>query len=173
MSKRIRRTKVQLEAGMTVNDVRSGVSIEEFLSRKKEKDEKSRQEKEAKIKSKVTEVIGSKAEVSKVLKNEHLDDHTKVVQVVKIIYGEDEAGRSAQQIIDELFCHCKWEHKKVDLDKNFRATMLNTLGKDRWRLVFTHDPRILDKASNKPVQLYFQRSICPDNPKRKRKRSTI
>ncbi len=161
-TKRIRRTHEQLEAGMSVIDVRSGISVEDFLKKKKEREKQDSEAKLAEAKHSL-----KKAGVTE------MDNASKVVEIIKIIYGEDEStGRSAQQIIDEVFANCRWEWKSIPLDKTFKAKTLDDLGKDRWRLVFTHDPKISDKTSNKPVLLCFQRALWATHPKRK-KQSTI
>jgi hypothetical protein len=53
---------------------------------------------------------------------------------------------------------CSWEWKEVDLDKNFRSTLMKDLGKKGWKMVYVLSWRyVKDAWKNKADTMFFQR----------------
>lgn len=174
---RIRRTKAEIKAGLTVAQKKKGVTLESLLQTQKEQ-RKEAKKREQLVKSTDTprkkrsanrnyvtteEVIREDFDGPKkyIYKTETVEKEVEVkipvIKEVRILNGTKKTEKTVQEIMKQELDKCSWEWKRVPMDNNFRATDLNKYGKQGWKFCFIFDPKISSPGTTKPEVICFQR----------------
>jgi|APSaa5957512535_1039671.scaffolds.fasta_scaffold41820_3 hypothetical protein len=169
---RIRRTKEEIEAGLTVAQKKKGVTLADVSATQKEKQRREkivksispeRKKRSPNIKYDTQEVIKDTFEgpvkyiykTNEVIKKVEIE--VPVVKEVRILNGLKKTEKTVQHIMDEELGKCIWEWKHVALDSKFKVKDLDVYGKDRWKFAFIHSSKISNPKSVKPDIICFQR----------------
>ena len=161
MTRKVRRTKEEIEAGIT-------------LTQKKEMIDKALVSKQEAKKSGVK----NPATVSPTLYEEY-DPNTKtiykyktrtvekevikevpVVKEVRILNGTEGTKTTVQEFLNEQLQKCRWEWKEVKMDGDFKSSIMNELGAKGWKMTHIMSWRLLKEDwKKKPDSMYFQRPL--------------
>ena len=162
---RLRRTQEEIEVGLSVEEKRRGVTVED----KKRLNKDSGQVIKTTLKSKTPyeEEVLDKVDMS--------DDGTvrtvfksrqtvvekiiekPVIKEVRILTESTGRERTVKEILEEEIGKCKWEWKHVPMDSKFKVNMLDAFGKQGWRFAFMTNWQAVTPGSKKPDELCFQR----------------
>jgi len=174
---KIRRTKAEIKAGLTVDQKKSGLTLESFLQKQKEqsKEEKKRKKllKNSSSKRKQRAPNHNYVTTKEVIRND-FDGPTKyvyktetkvvekevkipVIKEVRILNGTKSSEKTVQEIMTIELEKCSWEWKNVTMDNTFKVTDLNKYGKKGWKFCFIYDPKVSFPKSTKPDEIVFQR----------------
>jgi len=164
---RLRRTQAEIEANLSVTEKRRGVTIED-------------KKKLNKVSTTVLkEVITSKTPYeTEILDNVDISDdgvvktvfktrqttvekfiEKPVIKEVRILSEKDGRERTVKEILEEEIGKCKYEWKRLPMDKSFKVTMLDTLGKQGWKFAFIAAWKLMDQTTKKPDEICYQRII--------------
>ena len=169
---RIRRTREEIDAGLTVAQKKKGVTLADISSNKKEQRRREKLVKSTKPKRKkrspntkydTQEIIRDTFEgpvkyiykTNEVIKEVEVE--IPVIKEVRILNGLKKTEKTVQQIMSEELEKCIWEWKHVTLDKKFKVKDLDTYGKQGWKFAFIHSPSTTNPKSTKPDIVCFQR----------------
>lgn len=150
---RIRRTKAEVESGMTQEEKRAQVlGLKTTKAKAKSKSSKSKKTPKKEVTKTQVKVSTKKPEVVEVEKE-------VIIKEVRILNGTTGTKQTVKELLDEELGKCSWEWKYIPMDKDFKVSMLNTLGKQGWKFAFIHEPGVVnERAKNKPNVICMQRA---------------
>lgn len=79
----------------------------------------------------------------------------QTVKEIRILDKDKE--KPLREIIEEEFANGQWEWKEVPLDKDFKRTELDKLGKAGWKFAFILERDLFDPTSKKPNVIMLHR----------------
>ena len=161
MTRKVRRTKEEIEAGITLTQKKD--MIDQALVSKQ-------QAKKSGVKNPAT--------VSPTLYEEY-DPNTKtvykyktrtvekevikevpVIKEVRILNGTKDTQKTVEEFLNEQLQNCRWEWKEVIMDGDFKSNTMKTLGKEGWKMTHIMSWRYLkDDWKTKPDSMFFQRPL--------------
>jgi len=163
---RLRRTQEEIKAGLTVGEKKRGVTIAD-----KKRTSMGEKVVETKLVSKTPyedEVVdkietSNDGTVQTVFKSRQTVIEKiiekPVIKEVRILHEKDGRERTVKDIMEEEIGKCKYEWKRLPMDKSFKVTMLDTLGKQGWRFAFITNWKIMNPNTKKPDEVCFQKII--------------
>ena len=167
--KRTRLTNAEKEAGLTVDEKKRGITLDDKIkatTSKKRKtlreigDEVIEQEKAKKreVRARKKE-LNNKADRARVLSmnggTESTPTKNNAKEVIRVL-GTDGTEKSVHDLILQELGKATWEWKEVPVDKDFRLSLLNKLGKDGWKFAFVRDFPISESQKKIP-SIFLQR----------------
>ncbi|MBC8410075.1 MAG: hypothetical protein H8E12_15355 [Rhodobacteraceae bacterium] len=174
---RVRRTKQEIEAGMSVAQKQQSMSLETFLEQKErikhsktllEENKKAIADSKRKKKRKpAAPIIETWDDVDHDYKTIYkyrvqekiVEKEVPVIKEVRILNGTTKTQLTLQELLDQELQKCTWEWKEVKMDSTFRTTVLSELGKEGWRMTHIMEwRRIKADWKDKPDSIFFQRS---------------
>jgi len=157
---RIRRTKIEIAAGMTFEQKKKGLTLDDLDI------PKSATEKKIEVTKKNGDKTWEKVDheyrtIYKYKEHEKIvEKEVPVVKEVRILNGTKKTDRSVSEIMNEELNKCSWEWKNIKMDGNFSVKMLDELGKKGWKFAFITEWSLIDSSKkNKPNTISFQRPI--------------
>jgi hypothetical protein len=157
---RVRRTKVEIEAGMTFEQKKKGYTLDDLdvpETLKKKKIEIT-----TKNGDKTWETVDHEYKTIYKYKDHErvIEKEVPVVKEVRILNGTKKTEKTVDEILSEELGKCVWEWKTVKMDNKFRVGMLDELGKKGWKFAFITEWSLIDPSKkNKPHTISFQRPI--------------
>ena len=150
---RIRRTKQEIEAGLTIEDKKAGKTLKDLIAKKKKTSEYQVTDERYDEETNIRYIYKTKeVEVEK-------EVEVPVVKEVRILNGTKQTKKSVQEILDLELEKCIWDWKEVFLDKKFKISMLEKLGKQGWKFAFSLDWKAIKPSwKDKPETLFFQKA---------------
>lgn len=164
-STRLRRTLEEINVGLSVEEKRNGVTIEDKrkINSSGEKVIKTTIKSKTPYEEEVLDRVDMSDDgtVRTVFKSRQTTVEKiiekPVIKEIRILNESTGRERTVKEILDEEIGKCKWEWKHIPLDNKFKVTMLGTLGKQGWRFAFMINWKIVDPNSKKLDELCFQR----------------
>jgi hypothetical protein len=148
---RIRRSKAEMAAGMTVEDKRAGLTMDTFKASNKEAEKKPLST-SAKKATKEYADTGIKL----IFEERIVEKEIPVIKEVRILNSTEGTEKTVQEIMNLELRKCTWEWMQLPI-KDFTVAQLKKLGKEGWHMAFTHNPKDHIPSSTKGEQLCFQR----------------
>ncbi len=149
--KRIKRTKAEIEAGMPIFAKREGMTLGEWQAKQKEAQIKA-DEQNHKIQK-----TGPKFPDPLPVKQNHKDSFREVKEVQKIILETKNNKKEVKALFKEALERCAWEWKRINLDRDFKVSMLDKLGREGWKFAFMVEWPVIMPNSKKSNEILFQR----------------
>jgi len=167
---RIRRTQAEIEAGLTVEQKKRGLTLNDLPKiheegqkaqevRKTAKEFKKPRKDPNPIVESWEEVDHNYQKVYKYrVKEKIVEKEVPVVKEVRILNGTKKTEKTVQEILDRELQKCQWEWKEVKMDSSFRTSLLKDLGKKGWKMAYIMEWRSLKPEwKGKPDTMFFQR----------------
>ena len=182
--KRIRRTKAEIEAGVTVEQKKAQLkeeaakkAQEAVKAAEEENKQDAQNKKKPRKKKKASETnIEDLPQTSKPLEDSFLrytqtpKEPVVKTEIVKEVRVLNTAGteKTVQQILNEELKKCTWEWTRLPIVENFKVEQLNKLGKEGWTFAFIFEPNtIKDSWKNKHNEICLYRVKKDESSKRR------
>lgn len=154
MKKRVRRTKEEKAAGITLEQKKESLHKEEEIPAQELPKKRGRRKLTDIGRELLSEGQKENKSDSPAFDNkEKRDTPEKERQVVVQLINNK---KELQEVLAEEFANGYWEWKEVIIDSSFRINLLNDLGKEGWKFAFVLDKTLLSSV-DKPNTLYFHR----------------
>tara|TARA_Y100000034_G_scaffold119927_1_gene162218 strand:+ start:1796 stop:2326 length:531 start_codon:yes stop_codon:yes gene_type:complete len=170
---RIRRTKKEIEAGLTVESKKRGVTLEQQIEQNEQHANarvQARQIQDAATRKKprkaAKKIVETYDEVDHKYKKIYkyrvqeriVEKEVPVIKEVRILNGTKGSEKTVQELLNQELNKCTWEWKELKMDNNFRATDMKELGKRGWKMTHIMEWRLLKEDwKKKPDTMFFQR----------------
>ncbi|MBC8437079.1 hypothetical protein H8D85_02010 [bacterium] len=173
---RVRRSREEIDAGMTVNQKKLGMTIDEIKNAASKNREAAKQvqelkkiENRPKKRKKIMSKLSTKEEWDEVdhdykkiykykVKEKIVEKEVPVIKEVRILNGTKDTNTTVQEFLNKELGKCIWEWKELKMDENFRSTDMTSLGKQGWKMTHIMEwRRLKDDWKKKPDSIYFQR----------------
>lgn len=157
MSKRVRRTKEEIAAGITVAQKKDMVEQALIKNRGAVKTAQPAAKTSTDHEQYDPDTKTVYKYKTKVVKEEVIKE-VPVIKEVRILNGTKGTEKTVQEILNKELDRCVWEWKELKMDKNFTVKQMKDLGKQGWRMTHIMEWRyIKDDWKKKPDSMFFQK----------------
>lgn len=135
---RVRRTKDEIAAGVSLEEKREGAAPEKIRKPRKTLRQIGREL----IKQ---EEVASPSPVDRSFEKEKpRAKDIEIIRETRVISGKDE--QSLRELLDEEMANGRWEWKELKLDSSFRLDVLKEHGKTGWKFAFIFERQDEDSS---------------------------
>lgn len=161
MTRKVRRTKEEIEAGITLTQKKDMID-QALVSKQQAK--KNGVKNPAKVSPTLYEEYDPNTKTVYKYKTRTVEKEVikevPVIKEVRILNGTEGTETTVQEFLNEQLQKCRWEWKEIIMDGEFKSSIMTELGKEGWKMTHIMSWRIIKEDwKNKPDSMFFQRPI--------------